>query len=100
MKEQIRSDIRRTAAANDGKPFGWRAFEKETGIRYADWYGKYWKSWGDAVREAGMAANSMNARFPDDILLRRFVELTRELGRVPVTDDLKLQRQTDSTFPN
>lgn len=44
MKQRILSEIRRTAEANGGKPLGHRAFEKETGISYHDWYGKYWKS--------------------------------------------------------
>lgn len=99
MKQRILSEIRRTAVANGGKPLGHRAFEKETGIGYYEWYGKYWKSWGDAVREAGMTANAMTVRLEDEVLLRRFVDLTSTLGRIPSTGDMALYRQTDPTFP-
>ena len=27
-------------------------FEKETGIKETDWYGKYWARWGDTFEEA------------------------------------------------
>ncbi|HLX81916.1 MAG TPA: GIY-YIG nuclease family protein [Burkholderiales bacterium] len=99
MKQRILAEIKRTAVANGGKPLGHRAFEKETGIGYYDWYGKYWKSWGDAVREAGMIANAMTLRVEDEVLLRRFAELTSTLGRIPSTGDMVLYRQTDPTFP-
>ena len=60
-KEHIIGEIRRTANANGGVPLGWRRFEEETGIKYHDWYGKFWASWGDAVREAGFEPNRLNA---------------------------------------
>jgi hypothetical protein len=99
MKDQILSEIRRTASSNQGKPLGRRAFERETGIRYVDWYGKYWKSWGEAIAAAGLEPNNANQRIPDDELLRRFTELTQELGRVPVTGDLLMKRRSDPSFP-
>jgi hypothetical protein len=99
-KQHILDEISRTAAANSGKPLGWRAFERLTGIRYADWFGKYWKGWGEALVEAGFRPNAMQARFPEDYVLRRFAELVRELGRVPVKGDLRLKRLQDPSLPN
>ena len=55
-KEQILSEIRRTAKANGGVALGWGRFAEETRIRYYDWYGKFWTCWDDAVREAGFPA--------------------------------------------
>ena len=55
-KEQILSEIRRTAKANGGVALGWRRFAEETGIRYYDWYGKFWTQWDDAAGEAGFPA--------------------------------------------
>jgi len=100
MKNQILDEIRRTALENDGKPLGRVTFERETGIRYTDWYGRYWKAWGDAVAEAGFAPNSLNRRIDDDELLRRFADLARELRRIPVAGELRMKRRADKTFPN
>ena len=99
-RQRILDEIRRTAAANNGKPLGWRAFERQTGIRYADWFGKFWKAWGEALNEAGFERNTMQGRFADEDLLRRYAELVRELGRVPVKGDLLLKRCSDPSFPN
>jgi hypothetical protein len=65
-KQHILKEIRRTAEANGGKPLGFRNFQHETGVRYADWFGRYWKSWGDAVREAGFEPNVLQSRMSDD----------------------------------
>lgn len=93
-------EIRRTATENGGKPLGIKTFERQTGIRYADWFGKHWKSWGDALREAGFEPNILQPRIGDDELLRRYVGFTRELRRVPVKGDLRLKHHTDRSFPN
>jgi hypothetical protein len=100
MKDQILQEIRRTARANGGVPLGRQRFERETGIGSGEWYGKYWKSWGDAVREAGLEANSLQGRTADDELLRSFADFARDLGRLPVTGDLRIRRQSDKAFPS
>jgi hypothetical protein len=99
-KQEILNEIQRTAAENSAKPLGIRTFERHTGIRYADWFGRYWKSWGDAIREAGLQPITLNPRMADDDVLGRYVTLARELRRVPVKGDLRLKRQEDPTFPN
>lgn len=99
-RQHILDEIRRTAAANHGKPLGWRSFERQTGIRYADWFGRHWKSWGDAVSEAGFTPNTLTGRISDDELLARYAALARELGRIPVIGDVRLKRRSEPTFPN
>lgn len=99
-KQHILSEIRRTASANGGVPLGIRTFERETGIRQADWFGTYWKSWGDAVREAGFQPNTLTPRISEDELLKRYALLTRELGRAPVKGDIRLKKRQDPSFPS
>jgi hypothetical protein len=99
-KEQIVSEIRRTAKENGDRPLGQDRFLVETGIRIADWHGIYWARWGDALREAGFAPNEFQAAIPEDALLEKYVALIRELGHLPVKGELRLKRKTDSSFPN
>lgn len=99
-KEEILSEIRRTAAQNGGVPLGIRMFARQTGIRHGDWFGIHWRSWGDAVREAGFRANTLTQRPEDDELVKRYAQLTRELGRAPTKGDLRLVKRRDSSFPS
>ncbi len=99
-KAHIISEIRRTAKANGGVALGWRRFEEETGIRYYDWYGKFWTRWGDAVCEAGAEPNRMMEAYDEGFLVEKLVLVTRSLGRVPTAGDLLLVRGKDSTFPS
>ena len=99
-KAQILDELRRTAKANGGVALGWRRFEGETGIAYHDWYGRLWTRWSDAVREAGLRANSMSEAYDETFLLEKLVTLTRTLGRVPTTGDLRLASTTDDTIPS
>ncbi len=99
-RKHIISEIRRTAKANGGVALGWRRFEKETGIRYYDWYGQFWTRWSDAVREAGLRPNRMSAAYDDEFLLERLILLTRSLGHVPTQGDHLLAARNDATFPS
>jgi hypothetical protein len=98
-KNHIIREIQRTAASNGGKPLGRLKFASETGIREADWRGRYWARWNDAVREAGFEPNKLTEAYEDETLLLRFTELTKELGRVPVVSELQLKARQDKTFP-
>lgn len=99
-KEQIIAEIQRSAKANGGAVLGWRRFEEETGIRYYDWFGKFWTRWGDAVREAGFEPNRMSEAYEDGFLLEKLVLLTRRLNCVPTQGDILLAAKNESSFPS
>jgi hypothetical protein len=62
-KTHILSEIVRTARENNGVPLGRSRFEKETGIKPSDWFGKYWTKWSEAVVEAGLPPNKMQSAY-------------------------------------
>ena len=62
-KQHIIDEIKRTAAENGGAPLGSARFAGETGIAKRDWYGKVWRSWGDALVEAGFQPNQFNVAY-------------------------------------
>lgn len=98
-KQHILEEIRRTAKANGGRALGHREFGNVTGIKEADWSGRYWARWSDAVREAGCQPNSMSVAYTDDVLLGKLAELARDLGKFPVWSEVALARQRDGSFP-
>jgi hypothetical protein len=99
-KQHILNEIRRTAEANDGVPLGRAKFFRETGIKNADWLGKIWSRWGDALLEAGFQPNQFQAAHDDDFLMEKFIDLLRELGRFPVSAEVKIKARSDSSFPS
>jgi hypothetical protein len=99
-KAFILAEIQRTAAENQGRPLGFRRFSVETGIRDGDWLGKYWPRWGDALREAGFEANTLRGALEGQFLLERYAQLVRELGHLPVRNELRMKAHRDPTFPN
>src|SRR5580658_4386564 len=98
-KDEILSEIRRTAKANGNSPLGFRQFRSATGIQDNEWLGKYWARWSDAVREAGYTPNSTQARFEEVALLESYIGLLREIGRVPTIPEMRLKKRSDPTFP-
>lgn len=99
-RAEILDEIRRTAEENGGSPLGQRSFERATGIRHVDWFGVYWRAWGDAVQEAGYTPNVLTGKIDEDELVRRYCSLVREIGRFPTKGDLRLKRRHDPTFPS
>lgn len=97
-KEHILSEIRRTTKVNGDKPLGSRRFFNETGIKDSDWLGKYWARWNDALKEAGYNPNQLQTAYPEELLLKRYIELMRELGKFPVKSELKMKVRSDQTF--
>lgn len=99
-KSHILAEIRRTAEANGGQPLGIARFGQDTGIKLSDWFGLHWKSWGDALVEAGFQPNMLQGAYSDDVLLKALVHLIHELGRFPVNGELRLKRRRDPDFPS
>ena len=100
MREEILGEIRRLAKTNGGQPPGFRAFERETGIRVSAWRGVYWARWGDAVAEAGLTPNAKTVKFDEQTVLGKIAEACRHFGRVPTTMELRLYKKTRADFPN
>jgi hypothetical protein len=93
------TEIKRTVEANGGVPLGVSRFFQETGIKQADWAGKIWARWGDAIREAGFEPNQLRKAYDDDVLIAKFIGLMRALGRFPVDLEVKMKARSDRSFP-
>lgn len=96
----ILSEIIRTAQENGGQPLGREKFQKVTGIRTSDWYGKFWPRWGDALVEADFSPNQKTERLNDEYVLAAVARLTKELGQVPTWAELRIRRRTDKNLPS
>lgn len=99
-KRRVLSEIKRIASDNGGKPPGRERFEKETGISVSEWYPHVWLRWGDALAEAGFEANRLAVKMDANVVLDRYIELIRELGRVPLVAELRVKARKDPTFPS
>lgn len=100
MREEILTEIRRLATEAGGRPPGRQTFERQTGIRSAEWLGVYWARWGDAVREAGLVPNELQAKADPEFLLQKAAAATRHFGRFPTTAELRLYGKNDTDFPS
>lgn len=99
-KQGIVAEIARMALDNGGKAPGFQAFSRTTGVRKSDWYPHIWLRWGDALVEAGYAPNLFRTRTPDEVLLEKYVEFARELGRLPIEGEIRRRARTDASFPH
>jgi len=99
VRDHILDQIRELAARNGGQPPGRRVFERETGIKAGEWYGVHWARWGDALVEAGFAANERQGKLDQDLILAKLADAFRHFGQVPTTIELRMYRQVDPSFP-
>lgn len=99
-KEYIVNEIKRTAKENNGVPLGVRKFASETGIKLYDWLGIYWAKWSDAIKEAGYDPNIFQQPYGNDFLIKKFIEVIREIGKFPASGELLLKTKNDKTFPS
>jgi Meiotically up-regulated gene 113 len=99
-KTHILAEIRRTATKNGGRAFGRQRFENETGIRATDWYGRYWSKWSDAVTEAGLEPNQKQQPYEETLLVEKLATIVTELGRFPVSAELRMKARADKSFPS
>ncbi len=97
-KAFILSEIKRTAAENDGKALGFRGFAKDTGIKPYNW-GTYWDNWSDALQEAGFEPNLFFRTHSYETLIEKLIELIRERGQFPLQRQIVRKSKADSSFP-
>jgi hypothetical protein len=98
-KQFVLGEIRRTAALNDGRPLGQRAFFSETGIANHEWLGAHWARWGDAVLEAGFVPLEWNSALVEDDIFISLAELVRKYGRYPTKGEIMLESRGDRAVP-
>jgi hypothetical protein len=96
---QVLSEIRRTAASNNGVPLGSRRFASETGMKEHDWQ-KYWPRWGDALLEAGFSPNEWQGAYEKNALIGKLIELAIKLGKAPTYREIQVEHHRDKSFPD
>jgi hypothetical protein len=99
-RQQIVAEIKRIALDNGGDAPGIQAFGRTTGIKKSDWYPHIWLRWGDALVEAGYAPNTFQTKTSDEVLLEKYIEFARELGRLPVEGEIRRKARGNVSFPN
>lgn len=100
-RQDILAAIRRLAdQTGGGAPPGKNRFEAATGISESAWLGIFWRSWSDAVIEAGYTPNTMQVKLDDDVILDHLARLTLRLGRLPTKADLQLERRRNREIPS
>lgn len=99
-KEYIIKEIIRTTKRNNGIPLGSSKFENETGIKYTDWFGKYWPKWSDAILEAGFKPNILNPAYDENWLIEQIILLIRELNKFPTKGEIKMRSFNTNDFPH
>ena len=97
-RELIVAEIRRVAQ-QIGRPPGRQVFEKETGIRVPEWYGVHFRSWGDALEEAGYEPNEKQGKFSSEQVLRKYATAVRHFGRIPADIDIRMYSRNRHDFP-
>lgn len=98
-KQEIIRKIREIASRNEGRAPGREKFQSETGIKPHDWRGKIWRTWSDAIAEAGFAPNDLQAAYADDDLLQFVLEIASDLKRFPSFADLDFEARRRASAP-
>lgn len=99
-KDDVLREIRRTADENGGVALGRLAFFTVTGIRESDWSGRWWTTWGAAVREAGLEPQRLNPRLDDERVLDAAARIVRKRGRFPTAVEIRFECNADPTLPS
>lgn len=99
-REAILSEIRRLAKERDGR-VGLKAFLKATGIPEKQILGRYWATWNEAVKDAGLeTASFMRPSTPEESVLEAIAQLVARLQKWPTENEFSLARRRDSSFPS
>ncbi|MCX6632059.1 MAG: GIY-YIG nuclease family protein [Candidatus Solibacter sp.] len=99
-REEIVAEIKRVALDNGGHAPGMQSLERIAGVKKSDWYPHIWLRWSDALVEAGYAPNIFQKRTSDEVLLEKYIEFARELGRVPLEGEIRRKARSDPSFPH
>jgi hypothetical protein len=59
----------------------------------------YWARWGDALKEAGFAANEWQGRSDTSRILAKYIEAARHYGSLPTASELQMYRKAHADFP-
>ena len=97
-KQEIIVEIKRTAAANGGKPLGAARFSRETGITEYEWV-RHWPRFGEAQAEAGFAQNQLQGSYSSDFALEKIIALVRQRRRFPTFREIEAERAKDPAIP-
>ena len=65
----------------------------------ADWYGSQFRSWGDALAEAGYEPNEKQDKLSREHVLREYAKVVRHFGRVPAAIDLRMYSRERPEVP-
>ena len=98
-KSEIVRLIRQLAEQNNGVAPGQTKFQTDTGIKPHEWRGKMWRSWSDALAEAGYAARSWVAQIPAEEIFAAVAALARRLEKFPNSNDLLFESAHNPEFP-
>ena len=93
-RQDIINAIRQTAKENGGKPLGVARFGRETGIKPYDW-SKYWARFGDAQKEAGFMANTLQSAHAAEFLIKKIIGLMRKMKKFPTLREIEVERSSD-----
>ncbi len=99
-KESIIDAYNSFVKERGGASAGIGVFLRESGIPMHYFKGGYWRSWSAFQVDAGHVPNVPTPKIADEELLRRYAELTIELGVIPTLADLRLKRSADPSFPS
>jgi hypothetical protein len=94
-KQHILDEIKLTAEANGGAPLGQRRFYQDIGIKITDCDGKYWARWAIHCKKLDSNPIRCKGAYAGDLLIERFIDLIREIGRFLVRGELKLKARID-----
>ncbi|NQU27004.1 MAG: GIY-YIG nuclease family protein [Candidatus Marinimicrobia bacterium] len=99
-KEQVIQVYRDLVAEHGGNVIGVGVFMRKTGLPKYYWSGRYWRSWSAFQFDCGIKPNKATEKIPDDILLKKYVELIEEIKEIPIEADILIKKKDDPTFPS
>lgn len=97
-RQHIIDEINRTAV--DGRALGRMRFEAETGIKEADWSGRYWARWSEAVEAAGLPANELAGAYSKVAVMDAMIAMVEELGKWPTNAERRLYLRDHPEMPS